>query len=788
MSICHYEERLREQDGITRNVKNGSLTRKYVKGQQSFTLLTENDVQNLTIATQNLTIAELQDQLSKTQRLYLEKSADYDTINNAFFWKMTSPMRRTTDRAKYLLRNSALSHKVWNGLKRLKNVVSTVSPVQSDVEHTESAPKLSSPMADISLVCCNMYIPPDSLYILQGDTPIDVILPVYNGYNILPPLLESIPRTAMRYRLIIVDDHSSDEQILPMLSAYADQRENVLLVENETNIGYTRSINKALKLCTGHVVLLNSDIRLPEYWLERLITPILTDETICSATPFTNSGTICSFPTFCQDNEIYLGLSVDEIDSVFGRLRPQYTTMPTGVGFCIALNKKALDQVGLYDEENFPRGYGEENDWCQRAEQAGFRSVMVENLFVYHQHGATFSSEEKAKLIGENSKTLNEKYPDYFKNVQNYILADTVSVYRETARLMLYAPGPAPVLAFNHDWGGGATYYLNKKIEKLSADGQEVVIIRYTTDREYVISRIIKECEVSAGSSSLNELFQLLPNQIQYIWVNELVSYPELGMVMDKILKTAQKSGAKISFMTHDYYCVCPSFNLLDKDGKYCNVCDPEDCTYRCRFPIDIASWRRIWELFLSFCDEIIVFSQDSARILQRCYPQLNNIRVIPHEVAFIRKINSPKRTAHLTVGVIGVITVPKGENIIKEMIELIRERHLPVRMTIIGDAIKVIPDGEFISITGKYNRDDLPEILERNRIDVVLIPSIWPETFSYTTSEAMYMGLPVACFNIGAQAEKIKLYEKGIIIPDISAESALETIYAYWKSNELGS
>lgn len=787
MNIYDNEKRLKEQDDVTENVEDEGLAYAGIKSEQGVARLTENDIQNITIATQNITIAALRDQLSRTQQLYLEKSADYDTISNAFFWKITSPMRRTSDRAKYLLRNSALSHKIWTGLKRLKKGGAHVSPEQSNGEHIESSEESHLPTADANLVCCNRYTPPESLYILQNNTPIDVILPVYNGNNILPPLLESIPRTAMRYRLIIVDDHSSDEQILPMLQAYASTRENVLLVENEINIGYTRSINKALKLCTGHVVLLNSDIRLPEYWLERLIAPILTDETVCSATPFTNSGTICSFPVFCQDNEIYLGLSVDEIDGVFGRLRPQYTTIPTGVGFCMALNKKALDQIGLYDEECFPRGYGEENDWCQRAEQAGFHNVMVENLFVYHQHGATFTSEEKAKLIEQNSKRLNKKHPNYFKDVQDYILADPISAYRETARLMLYAPGPAPVLAFNHDWGGGATYYLNKKIEELSADGQEAVIIRYMTDGEYVISRIIKESEVSASSSSLDRLFQLLPDRIQYIWVNELVSYLELGKVMDEIIKIAQKRGAKIRYLLHDYYCICPNFNLLDKEGHYCNVCDPRDCRKRCQQSMDMVSWRTVWGSFLFSCNEIIVFSKDSANILKRSYPKLNNIRVIPHEVAFIRKVNLPKRTEQLTIGVIGVITVPKGENIIKEMVKLIRERQLPVHITVVGYTINVIPDDEIVSITGKYDRDDLPDVLERNRIDIVLIPSICPETFSYTTSEAICMGIPVACFNIGAQAEKIKQYNKGIIIPEITAKSALETIYGNWKSNGLG-
>ena len=40
-----------------------------------------------------------------------------------------------------------------------------------------------------------------------------------------------------------------------------------------------------------------------------------------------------------------------------------------------------------------------------------------------------------------------------------------------------------------------------------------------------------------------------------------------------------------------------------------------------------------------------------------------------------------------------------------------------------------------------------------------------------------MKMGMPVMCFDIGAPAERVKKYEKGIIIPKISATSVYETI-----------
>ena len=59
----------------------------------------------------------------------------------------------------------------------------------------------------------------------------------------------------------------------------------------------------------------------------------------------------------------------------------------------------------------------------------------------------------------------------------------------------------------------------------------------------------------------------------------------------------------------------------------------------------------------------------------------------------------------------------------------------------------------------GRYKVSELDKIIMEQGISAVLFPSICPETFSYTVSELIHVGIPVACFNLGAQAEKIKGY-----------------------------
>ena len=64
--------------------------------------------------------------------------------------------------------------------------------------------------------------------------------------------------------------------------------------------------------------------------------------------------------------------------------------------------------------------------------------------------------------------------------------------------------------------------------------------------------------------------------------------------------------------------------------------------------------------------------------------------------------------------------------------------------------------------------------------IDLFFIPSIWPETFSYTTSEIMSMHMPVAVFPIGAPVERVKHYEKGLVLKETDAKSALKELWEF--------
>ena len=79
-----------------------------------------------------------------------------------------------------------------------------------------------------------------------------------------------------------------------------------------------------------------------------------------------------------------------------------------------------------------------------------------------------------------------------------------------------------------------------------------------------------------------------------------------------------------------------------------------------------------------------------------------------------------------------------------------------------------------------------LPSLLIEHDIDILFIPSICPETFSYTAEEAMQMNMPVAVFDIGAPAERVRKYPKGLVISEIDAGVAINEITNYFSQQCL--
>ena len=258
-----------------------------------------------------------------------------------------------------------------------------------------------------------------------------VIIPVFNARMHLEACLESVRRTVPSdTRIMLIDDASTDPLVLPLLQSFVDEaKPHRGLLKNQLNKGFVASANHGMRLAGTDLVLLNSDTQVTSGWLEHLADCLGSDPSIATATPWSNNGEIASIPDFCAANPI--PVNPDAVASVIADCgKPLYPQVPTAVGFCMAISLQAINQVGLFDEVAFGRGYGEENDFCQRVEQAGFRNVLCDNAYVVHHGGASFGP-LGLKPDEKSMQRLLAKHPDYLSLVSEFIRSDPFAPRRQ---------------------------------------------------------------------------------------------------------------------------------------------------------------------------------------------------------------------------------------------------------------------------------------------------------------------------------------------------------------------
>lgn len=259
---------------------------------------------------------------------------------------------------------------------------------------------------------------------------VDLVMPVYGGRALALQAIDSVLGATTReaFELVVVDDASPDALLRDELQTLAEAG-LITLLENERNVGFVGTVNRGIALHPGRdVVLLNSDVCVFGDWLDRLLAALRTPRT-ATATPFSNAATILSYPATLCENRVSADVEVAQWDRFCGAMDMPVVEIPTGVGFCMAVSRACLDQIGALDEHRFGRGYGEENDFCLRATAAGWRHVAATSLFVWHRGGASFA-DERETLVKIAQSTVESLHPGYAATVARFIRDDPLGPAR----------------------------------------------------------------------------------------------------------------------------------------------------------------------------------------------------------------------------------------------------------------------------------------------------------------------------------------------------------------------
>jgi GT2 family glycosyltransferase len=207
----------------------------------------------------------------------------------------------------------------------------------------------------------------------------------------------------------------------------------IRLIENEKNLGYTKSANIGMSRSTAEwVVLLNSDTIVTPGWLEGMFEAVEAHPKAAMIGPVSNAASWQSVPDLhdvkggWSSNPLPEGVRPEDVSRLVNTLSPRQFPEATLLnGFCTLMKREVIEQVGYLDEVAFPMGYGEENDLCLRVRKGGYTLVVADHVYVYHVKSASFGSARRAELSKRGTAQLALKHPE----------VDMKAVQREMAEL-----------------------------------------------------------------------------------------------------------------------------------------------------------------------------------------------------------------------------------------------------------------------------------------------------------------------------------------------------------------
>jgi glycosyltransferase involved in cell wall biosynthesis len=247
-------------------------------------------------------------------------------------------------------------------------------------------------------------------------------------------------------------------------------------------------------------------------------------------------------------------------------------------------------------------------------------------------------------------------------------------------------------------------------------------------------------------------------------------------------LELLMKLGVPLVVSVHDFSLFCARPHLIEEPiGRFCDYShDLERCA-RClqRTAHDQADHRARGRALLESATSVIFPS----RFLLERHRELFSL---PLRDAIVIEpgtgsIAPRKKTPGKSIAFVGAVKHHKGAHLLPQMIRDDAEWQVFGG----GDEalLRTLRGRSNITIHGYYRDGELPSLLARHGIGLVVTPSIWPETFGLVLSEAWLAGLPVAAFDLGAPAERIREHGGGWLAPLASGAEGIAHIVDEWRA-----
>ncbi len=615
----------------------------------------------------------------------------------------------------------------------------------------------------------------------MGAAPVTVVIPLHRGLETSRACLDAVLATVPAGTRIVVVDDASPEPALAALADALARAGRVRLVRHRRNRGFPAAANAGLRLARGDAVLLNSDAVPAPHWLARLRDLAWSRPDIGTVTPFSNDASLLSYPDQTRANPVPA-----DLDRLARRAdaanRGQAIEIPTGVGFCLYIRRDCLAAVGLLRQDVFAQGYGEENDFCLRARHLGWRHVAAPGVFVAHVGGASFGA-GRAALMARNAEILERLHPGYAALIAAHHEADPLAPARrrlDMARWPHTGRGAArgeAVLLVSHDRGGGVERQVRARAASIKAAGLRPIVLRPVMAASGAYRGL---CRVDDGSDDFPNLVFALPGEAALLVRFLRRARPvqaELHHLLGhdrSVLDVLRRLDLPWSHFVHDYAALCPRISLLGAGGQYCGEPAVAECAHcvadgghMLEETISAAALRDRSAADFAAAERVVVPTDDVARRLRRHFPALRPSveawEKTPSPVPAGPSAAGPRRVA-----VIGAIGREKGYEVLLACARDAARRRLALEFVLVGHSIddeRLLATG-CVFVTGEYEAAEAPALIAAQHAALAFLPSVVPETWCFTLTEAWRAGLRVVAFDLGAQAERIRARGEGVLLP----------------------
>ncbi|HEV3457592.1 MAG TPA: glycosyltransferase [Thermoanaerobaculia bacterium] len=437
-------------------------------------------------------------------------------------------------------------------------------------------------------------VPPDG-----PPGPVDVVVPIYGAAEELGRCLLALSAHTdlERHRLVLVLDGPPAAAVAAVV-AESGGPPRVHVVELPERGGFVTAVNRGMAESSRDVVLLNSDTQVTAGWLEKLQRAAYSAPEIATATPFSNSATICSLPRFLEANALPAGWNADGFARLVERCAlPAYPRLPTGVGVCLYVKRKALAQLGAFDRRSFGFGYGEESEFCMRALKAGYAHVLDDATFIFHEGHRSFGPSRRGRVAAAHRR-LARLHPEYLATVARFLRDDPLAPLRERVVAALVPPrqpasrpgAPARVLHVVHGWppwSNAGTELYAAWLARRQARHREVTVFSRIADpardlgdalelldggaRVRLLVRNFDERDPrsrnSLASRPVERDFDRLLDEAR----PQLVHVHHLAGHAASLPAMVRRRGIPLLYQVQDWWTPCARANLCDRSWRLCS-------------------------------------------------------------------------------------------------------------------------------------------------------------------------------------------------------------------------